>query len=134
MSPRAEMNPTWTDVACARHAFRSPLDLLYYSGFLPNDLDSITQDELDNALRAAASDPAVWENFKILFDAEVTPENVRVRYIRTQLLFAGPFQYDTGEVDEKGRQIYDRFSDLSDRVDDQIAMVTDFTKHHLDIC
>ena len=50
ISPLAEMNPTYTDVVCARASFLSPLDLVYYSGFLPHDLETITQDELDNIL------------------------------------------------------------------------------------
>ena len=82
-SPRKRVAPTYTDIKCARHSFRSPLDLLYFSGFLPNDLETITQEELDGALKAAIENPNTWENFKILFDAEVSVENLKVKYIRT---------------------------------------------------
>ena len=117
-SPRKAVAPTYTDIKCARHSFRSPLDLLYFSGFLPNDLETITQEELDGALHSAIQNPNTWENFKILFDAEVSAENLKVKYIRTQLIFAGPFQYDSGKLDDKGRRVYERFDDLSDRLDD----------------
>ena len=118
VSPLAEKSPTFTDVVCARASFLSPLDLIYFSGFLPNDLETITQDELDKILLDAINDPETWMNFKNLFDAEVTADNLNVRFIRSQLLFAGPFQYDTGKVDAYGWPIYERYKDMSDRFDD----------------
>ena len=77
------MSPTYTDVACARASFLSPLDLVYFSGHLPNDLETITQDELDDVLRNAIEDAVVWQNFKNLFDADVTADNLKLRYIRS---------------------------------------------------
>jgi len=59
-----------------------------------------------------------WENFKRLFDYEVTPYNLKVRYMRSQLIFAGPLQYDTGEFDEDGLPIYDRYDSITDRYDE----------------
>ena len=117
-SPRGVANPTWTEVSCAEQAMRSPLDLVYDSGYLPNDLETITQDQLDNILQSAVEDDAVWENYKLLFDRYVSKDNVRVRYLRTQLVFAGPIQYDTGEVHEDGYPIYKRYESMSDRYDE----------------
>ena len=44
-------------------------------------------------------------------------ENIRVEYIRTQLIMAGPFQYKTGEFLENGEPVYARYKDLSDDYD-----------------
>ena len=59
-SPLAEMSPTYQDVTCVYHSFLSPLDLVYYSGYLPHDIDRISQAELDNVLQNALDDPKVW--------------------------------------------------------------------------
>ena len=122
----ANMAPTYTDITCARASFLSPLDLVYYSGYLPNDLATITQEELDKVLLDAINDPETWMNFKSLFDNQVSATNIKVRYIRSQLLFAGPFQYDTGEIDINGWPIYDRYKDMSDRYEEQIKLITEF--------
>ena len=67
-TPRTIINPTFEDVKCARAAFLSPIDLLYYKGYLPKDFDTITQEELDDALLSVIQDDKSWENFKSLFD------------------------------------------------------------------
>ena len=64
--------------------------LLYYKGYLPHDFDTITQEELDEALLSVIEDEKDWENFKSLFDQEVSATNLNVKYMRSQLLFAGP--------------------------------------------
>ena len=84
----------------------------------------MTQDELDNVLLSAINTPAIWNNFKHLFDKYVSPENLKVEYIRSQLLFGGPFQYQTGEFLENGEPVYERYLSLNDRLDDQYALVT----------
>ena len=89
-SPRTQQNPTYIDVTCARASFLSPIDLLYYKGYLPHDFDTITQEQLDEALLSVIEDEKDWENFKSLFDQEVSATNLNVRYMRSQLLFAGP--------------------------------------------
>jgi hypothetical protein len=83
VSPKAESNPTFSDVVCHKGSFLSPLYLLYFSGYLPNDLETITQDELDEALKKTIEDENAWANFKNLFDKEVTADNLKVRYLRT---------------------------------------------------
>lgn len=89
-------NPTYTDVKCSLAAFVSPLDMLYFFDLTPNDLENVTQDQLDNALQSAVEDPAIWSNFKALFDKEVNKDNITVRYIRSLFIFAGPLQYKNG--------------------------------------
>ena len=44
------MNPTFTDVKCAHAAFVSPLDMLYFFDKMPNDLEYMTQEDLDDIL------------------------------------------------------------------------------------
>jgi len=126
VSPRAESNPTFSDVVCHKGSFLSPLYLLYFSGYLPNDLETITQEELDEALKKTIEDENAWANFSNLFDKEVTADNLKVRYLRTQIVFAGPFQYETEELDARGQNIFERYEDKTDRLVEQIAMVTDF--------
>ena len=113
-SPRHELNPTYTDVKCGDASFLSPLDMLYFFGLTPNSLETISQDQLDNALISAIENPAIWNNFKHLFDKRVNRDNIVVEYIRTQLIMAGPFQYKTGEYLENGEAVYARYLDMSD--------------------
>ena len=90
------MNPTFEDVKCSLAAFVSPLDMLYFYNLTPNDLENVTQDQLDNALQSATEDPAIWSNFKMLFEKNVGKDNIKVEYIRSLFLFAGPLQYKNG--------------------------------------
>ena len=83
VSPRAQMNPSYTDVKCARASFLSPVDMLYFKGYLPKDFETITQEELDAVLLSVIEDKSSWENFKSLFDSEVSVDNLRVRYMRS---------------------------------------------------
>ena len=125
-SPRAQTSPSYTDVQCARASFLSPVDMLYFRGYLPHDLETITQEELDAVLLSVIQDEASWENFKSLFDSEVSADHLEVRYIRSQLLFAGPLQYQTGEKDKNGNAVYARYASMGDRYDEQSQLVTDF--------
>ena len=103
--------------------------MMYYKGYLPHDLETITQEELDAVLLSVVEDEKDWENFKRLFDYEVTPYNLKVRYMRSQLIFAGPLQYDTGEFDEEGLPVYSRYESMSDRYDEQNKQVQEFQVH-----
>lgn len=117
-SPRTAKNPTFEDVKCSLASFVSPLDMLYFFDLTPNDLENVTQDQLDNALQSAVEDPAIWSNFKALFDKEVNKDNITVRYIRSLFIFAGPLQYKNGLFLENGEPVYDRYNELSDRYDE----------------
>ena len=68
----------------------------------------------------------MWEHYKLLFDRYVNETNIHVKYLRTQLVFAGPIQYDTGKVHEDGYPIYERYKSLSDRKDEQSGKLVDF--------
>ena len=57
--------------------------MLYFKGYLPKDFETITQEELDAVLLSVIEDKSSWENFKSLFDSEVSADNLRVRYMRS---------------------------------------------------
>ena len=100
--------------------------MLYFFDLDPANLESYSQDTLNNVLQSATEDRTVWNNFKHLFDKNVNSENITVKYIRSQLLFAGPIQYETGQFLENGEPAWDRYSDLSDRYEEQSNLVTAF--------
>lgn len=54
----------------------------------------------------------------MLFDKNVGKDNIKVDYIRSLFLFAGPLQYRNGLFLENGEPVYDRYSELSDRYDE----------------
>lgn len=103
---------------CAPGAYVSPLSILYFYDMDPDLLETYSQDQLDNALQSAIEDPAVWNNFKILFDKRVNEENIAPTYIRSMVLYGGPVQYETGRFLENGEAEFDRYIDLKDNYEE----------------
>ena len=75
---------------------------------LPDKIADMSYIQIDLVLSAALNNAALWNNFGIFFDKDVTLENKEVRYIRTMLQLAGPL-----EVDDDGEII--RYNDMNDR-------------------
>ena len=50
----------------------------------------MTDDELNEVLRKAISDFETWKQYKSLFDKNLNQETLKVTYMRSILILAGP--------------------------------------------
>ena len=89
-------NPTKFWVVCAENAIESPLNLIYDSGYAPQDLESLDQDQMNSILLNTVRDEQAWSTYSMLFDKKVTKNSAQVTQMRINLVLAGPLQYMTG--------------------------------------
>mmetsp|Transcript_13451 Transcript_13451/g.18403 ORF Transcript_13451/g.18403 Transcript_13451/m.18403 type:complete len:151 (-) Transcript_13451:184-636(-) len=99
------------DVRCSSKGFQSVLDL--FSD--PSKLELFSQAQLDQVLSNTISNSALWKSYKSLFDTQVSSTNLKVNFIRTIVVGAGPVK--DGNT---------RYKNIKDRSLEQDNVATEF--------
>ena len=89
-------------VQCKASTYKSPLDLLEeYDIFSKQDLikAELTQRDLDRILLRSLEDQDMWSKYDSLFDKRVSLDNLKVNFMRTIILLAGPILADVEDPD-----------------------------------
>ena len=111
---------TIDDVACDVNGFQSPLDFFAKSGKDVKNLETMSDEEIQEVLIEQVKDKKVWKDYNPLFDNKVDPdssEKLEIKYMRSLITQAGPIK--DGDT---------RYESVKDNKADQDLIVTDFQK------
>ena len=111
---------TIDDVECDANGFQSPLDFFVKSGKDVENLETMSDEEIQEVLTEQVKDKKVWKDYNPLFDNKVdfeSSEKLEVKYMRSLITQAGPIK--DGDT---------RYESIKDNKADQALIATNFQK------